>query len=143
MRNLPKKAEWNGNNAASEKTFSQTSHKKTLLMLPLIMQYIIAWLILQEIIEPLRNAWRVEGGVDFVMKRYGNYGDREWSQVIPLCNAGKNFTWRISVASSPFAHDCPHISVEHNISLSWPWSWKNTLHGKLLNFTAAPRHSNV
>ena len=35
--------------------------------------------------------------LDFIMKRYGNYGEGGegggggWSQVIPLCNAGKKF----------------------------------------------------
>ena len=58
--------------------------------------------------------------MDFVMRRCGNYGEGEGevSQMTPLCNADKNLAWRISVPSSPFAHDCAHISVENNILLS-------------------------
>ena len=31
------------------------------------------------------------GVVDVVLKRYGNYGDGDGSQVIPLCNVDKKF----------------------------------------------------
>ena len=41
----------------------------------------------------------------------------EGSQVMALCNAGKHFTWRISVLY------CVRITVENKILLPWPSSW--------------------
>ena len=41
------------------------------------------------IIQSLRIAWKGRVVVDFVVKRYGNYGEGEHSQVIRLSNAGK------------------------------------------------------
>ena len=45
------------------------------------------------------------------MKYYGNYGEMEGSQVMPLCNAGKNFHM---THLSAFLVHCAHISVENN-----------------------------
>lgn len=45
------------------------------------------------------------------MKGYGNYGKGEGPQVIPLCNAGKNFHM---THLSAFLVHCAHISVENN-----------------------------
>ena len=52
--------------------------------------------------------------MDFVMKCYGNYGEGEGSQVIPLCNACKKFYMKHLSAVVTF---WPHISVENNTPL--------------------------
>ena len=77
------------------------------------------------------------------MKRYGNHGDGrglKWYRFVTLV---KQSTWRISVPLPTFAHDCAHTSVDNNIHVPWSSSWKKILHGRLLNFTTTPQHSNV
>ena len=61
--------------------------------------------------------------MDFVMKHYGNHGEGEGSQVIPLCNVGKTF--HILVLSPPVSGTfltthLGHISVENNTPLPRP-----------------------
>ena len=72
------------------------------------------------IIQPLCNAWRRERVVDFLMKRYENYGEGEGSQVRTLCNAGKKTSYDVSqsVLSSSFGYCNFKKSIEVHFNKS-------------------------
>ena len=52
--------------------------------------------------------------MDFVMKHYGNHGEGEGSQVIPLCNVGKKcHMTHLSTVATRLGHIAHHPSRAH------------------------------